>query len=106
MNARKWKDAMGDLIDGVEKQLCASAPKTITKQLKEFRSLLGSQRTAAARQRFDSKLEEFLQSAPPLRGAAWRYLTPLANAALHPSKTLKEADRILSFRKINRAKSK
>ena len=108
MNAREWKDAMGDLIDGVERQVSASAPKSATKQLKDFRSLLGRQRTVAARQSFENKLEEFLQSAPHLRGAAWRHLTsPLAVAALQRSaKTLKEADRILGSRKATRHKHK
>ena len=98
---------MGDLIDGVELQVSASAPKSATKQLKDFRGLVGSQRTAAARQSFENKLEEFLQSAPYLRGAVWRHLTPLAVAALQRSaKTLKEADRILASRKVTRHKHK
>jgi hypothetical protein len=106
MNAREWKDAMGDLIDGVEQQVSASAPKSATK-LKEFRSLVSSQRTAAARQHFESKLEEFLQSAPHLRDAAWRHLTPIADAALQRSaKALKEADQILTARRMSRQQHK
>ena len=98
---------MGDLIDGVEQQVSASAPKSATKQLKEFRSLLGRQRTAAARQHFESELEKFLQSAPHLRGAAWRHLTPMAVAALQRSaKALEEADHILSSRKMTGHKHK
>ena len=97
---------MGELIDGVELHVCASAPKNATRQLKEFRILLPRKRTATTRRRYESELEKFLQSAPYLRGAAWRYLTPRAAVALQRSaKAIKQADRILSSMKKHRAQT-
>jgi len=83
MAAREWQSMILGLLDGVEKQLRPSAPKRARARLAEFRALAPAVRTTSDRRRYEVKLERFLQSAPYLRGAARRYLTPRAVAALH-----------------------
>ena len=106
MNAREWKHGLLDLIDGVEQHVCASAPKSATTRLRQFRVLLPRARTPAARRLYERKLETFLQSAPYLRRAARRHLTPKAAAALKRSgKALEQADRLLKLSKERRAQA-
>ena len=71
------------LIDGIERQLRSSTPKRARARLAEFRALVPTVRTTSDRRRYEVELEKLLQSASYFRGAAWRYLTPKAVAALH-----------------------
>ena len=96
MNAREWLKMIIDLIDGVEQHLCASAPKKAKEQLREFRKQSREARTAKAHALYERKLNRFLESAPYLRSAGRRYITPkVVDALTRATKALKEATCIL-----------
>lgn len=74
MTAPKWKNFMIGLIDGLERHLCASAPKSASLGLKSFRARVTSARTAGARGMVERDLDRFVESKPWLRAAASRYV--------------------------------
>ena len=93
MNAREWKRVILEILNGVERQLRPSAPKRARALLAEFRVRLSALRCSSDRRRYEVELEKFLESAPYLREAAWRYLTPKVVDAL---KTATEAAKLAS----------
>ena len=97
MTSSKWKAAMEDFIDGIERELRSSAPRKTRVVLNTFRTRLADARTMKSRKRFEQELESFLQSESALRAAATKYLRrkmrPIVAAAVE---TLKRAEPFLA----------
>ena len=73
---------MTDLLTGVERELCSSAPTEARVTLHSFRKRLNQCRVIRKRKAFDRDLEAFLQSKPCLRGAAKRHIRKIAPPAI------------------------
>ena len=73
MNAEEWKLFATDLVNGLERCLCISAPKKAHAQLQQMRNDVNRARTSKLRQRWERNLNALVESAPWFRGAAKRY---------------------------------
>jgi hypothetical protein len=79
---QEWKDFIIALIDGLERQLCRSAPKAARLQLEKLRECASKASTAAARKSCERKLDRLTESTPFFRGAARRYVGERADIAI------------------------
>jgi len=82
MTPREWKDFAIGLIDGLERQLSSSAPKTARLQLAELRECASKATTAKARKSCERRLDRLSESTPFFRGAARRHIGGQADLAI------------------------
>ncbi len=106
MKSSDWKDAMVDLLDGVEREIGPSIPIATKVRLDEFRQHLNEAHVTRRRKRFVQLVDAFLLSEPYLEVATKRYLRkkmiPIAKEAL---KALEVAQLALEkFKTNSRAK--
>jgi hypothetical protein len=74
MKSSDWKEAMVDLLDGVEREIGPSIPIAAKDRLDEFRRRLNEAHVIRRRKRFVQVLDAFLLSEPYLEVATKRYL--------------------------------
>ena len=74
MTRLAWKAVVGDLLDGVERELRPSVPLKAKITLNAFRKRLCDGSAARRPKRFERELEAFLQSEPHLGAATKRFL--------------------------------
>ena len=82
MNERVWKATMREMVDGVARCLCASAPAAARAELSRARKTIEEARTAERRRRWERQFDALVESAPYFRGAAGRYLGPRIQTAV------------------------
>jgi hypothetical protein len=82
MTPREWKNFAIDLIDGLERQLCSSAPKTARLQLAELRECASKATTVKARKSCEQRLDKLVESTPFFRAAARRHVGERADIAI------------------------
>jgi hypothetical protein len=86
MTSSEWKDAVVDLLDGVERELGPSVPIATKVRLNEFRRQLNEPRVVGRRKRFVQVLDAFLLSEPYWEVATKRYwrkqMLPIVKEAL------------------------
>jgi hypothetical protein len=103
MKSSEWKDAMVDLLDGVERELGPSIPIAARTRLNEFRRHLDEARVLRSHKRFVQGLDAFLLSEPYLEVATKRHLRekmiPIIKEALT---ALERAKLVLANHKTNR----
>lgn len=75
MRVSEWKSIIVPLIDGLDAQLCPSAPRKAHTILKQFRTLALGAANARERKRIEKGLDLLVESTPYFRAAARRYLT-------------------------------
>ena len=96
MNAEEWKPFATEMVNGLERRLCISAPKKARAQLRQMRDDVNRARTSRLRKRWERKLDALVESAPWFRAAAKRYLSPLVKETLLDAlRTLKRANLVL-----------
>ena len=69
-----WPAATASAIDGLEQNLCRSAPKHLRSELQAFRVRLATIRGQVARRRFECELDSYVESTPAPRAAGKRYI--------------------------------
>jgi hypothetical protein len=82
MTPREWKNFAIDLIDGLERQLCSSAPKTARLQLAELRECASKATTIKARKSCEQRLDKLIESTPFFRAAARRHVGERADITI------------------------
>jgi hypothetical protein len=82
MTPREWKNFVISLIDGLERQLCSSAPKTAKFQLAELRECASKPTTVTARKLCERRLDRLSESTSFFRGAARRHVGEHADIAI------------------------
>jgi hypothetical protein len=82
MTPREWENFTIGLIDGLERQLCSSAPKTAKLHLAELRECASKATTANARKLCEQRLDRLSESTPFFRGAARRHVGEHADIAI------------------------
>jgi hypothetical protein len=74
MTSREWRNFASELIDGLERQLCSSAPKRAKLQLAELRECASKATTAKARKAWERRCDRLGESTPFFRGAVRRHI--------------------------------
>jgi hypothetical protein len=74
MTPREWKDFAIGLINGLERQLCPSAPKAAKLQLAELRERAIKATTAKVRKSCERRLDRISESTLFFRGAVRRHV--------------------------------
>jgi hypothetical protein len=82
MTIAEWKTCMGDLVDGVERELRRTAPLKTKLALETFKCRLAMDPVARRRRPFERELEAFIQSTKGLQSAAERYIGRILPPAL------------------------
>lgn len=77
-----WVATMKSLTEGVESNLCRSAPERLRSELRAFGTRSTSMLGRAARRQFERDLEAYLESLPSLRAAARRHIRSAAQETL------------------------
>ena len=74
MKPSEWKNFAIGLIDGLERQLSSSAPKTARLRLAELRESINKAATAEKRKSWERRLDRLAESTPFFKGVARRYV--------------------------------
>jgi hypothetical protein len=69
-----WPTITASAIDGLEQNLCRSAPKRLRSELQAFKVRLTTIRGQVARRRFEREFDAYVDSSPTLRAAGKRWL--------------------------------
>ena len=80
--AEEWKNFAIGLIDGLERQLRSSAPKTARLQLAELRGCAIKASNAKARNSLKRKIDKLVESTPYFRGASRRVIGEYADLSM------------------------
>lgn len=70
------------VVDGLERQLSSSAPKTARLQLVELRECASKATTARARKSYEQRVDRLVKSTPFFRSAGRRYIGELSDIAI------------------------
>jgi hypothetical protein len=74
MKPSEWKNFAIGLIDGLERQLSSSAPKTAKLKLAELHECINKAVTAKKRKSWERRLDGLTESTPFFKGATRRYI--------------------------------
>lgn len=91
MTPREWKDFIIGTIDGVERQLRSSTPKSARLQLAELRECARKATTAKARKSCERRLDRLGESTPFFRGAVRRHIGEAADIVVDETERAIEA---------------
>ena len=72
----EWRTSAKSIVRGVRRQLCASAPRHVRKQLEELAARLPSVTGSRARNAWANELDSMVDHIPCVHAAAGRYLAP------------------------------
>jgi hypothetical protein len=96
MRKSKWKTALVELLDGVQRQLGPGISNETRSEIASLRRRLGEPFPARSRKRFKLELEEFLDSKLVLKAATKRYLGKKTISVVQAAEAaLKEAEAVL-----------
>ena len=72
-----WRKTITELLDGVEAELCFSAPKRARTILAAYRTRVAAAKSGTAQKTLEREIETCLQSESYYRAAARRYIRSL-----------------------------
>ena len=78
----EWKENMDELLDGVEDELCRSAPKKAHSILQEFRQRVARVKFRRERRAIERELEAVMKSAAYFRAAGRRHIAALCEPVI------------------------
>ena len=93
----EWRAFSKSIVRGVRRQLCASAPRYVRKQLEDLETRLPSITTRRARSDWANELDSLVDGIPCVHAAAGRFLAPKFRQATRMAEKLSRT--ISKFRK-------
>jgi hypothetical protein len=82
MKPSEWKNFVIGLIDGLERQLSSSAPKTAKLKLSELRECINKAATSKKRKSLERRLDRLTESSSFFKAAARRHIGARMDVAI------------------------